>query len=48
MSALIEVTGLEKTFGGVHAVEGLSFSVDAGQVYSVIGPMARVKLRYLI
>lgn len=38
MSALIEVIGLDKTFGGVHAVEGLSFSVDAGQIYSVIGP----------
>lgn len=38
MSALIEVVGLSKTFGGVHAVEGLSFSVDAGQIYSVIGP----------
>lgn len=38
MSALIEVTGLDKTFGGVHAVEGLSFTVDAGQIYSVIGP----------
>jgi len=38
MTALIEVTGLSKTFGGVHAVEALSFSVDEGQVYSVIGP----------
>ena len=38
MTALIEVAGLDKTFGGVHAVEGLSFSVDAGQIYSVIGP----------
>ncbi|WP_151704919.1 ABC transporter ATP-binding protein [Nitrincola alkalilacustris] len=38
MSALIEVTGLDKAFGGVNAVEGLSFSVNAGQVYSVIGP----------
>ncbi|WP_404415366.1 ABC transporter ATP-binding protein [Marinospirillum sp.] len=38
MSALIEVKGLDKAFGGVHAIEGLSFSVDAGQVYSVIGP----------
>ena len=43
MSALIEVSGLEKTFGGVHAVEGLSFSVDAGQVYSVIGPIGAGK-----
>lgn len=38
MSALLEVSGLTKTFGGVHAVEGLSFSVEAGQIYSVIGP----------
>lgn len=38
MTALIEVTGLSKTFGGVHAVEALSFSVDEGQIYSVIGP----------
>ncbi|SFC29042.1 amino acid/amide ABC transporter ATP-binding protein 1, HAAT family (TC 3.A.1.4.-) [Marinospirillum celere] len=38
MSALIEVKGLDKAFGGVHAIEGLSFSVEAGQIYSVIGP----------
>ena len=38
MNTLIEVSGLSKVFGGVHAVEGLSFSVGAGQVYSVIGP----------
>ena len=38
MSAMIEVSGLDKTFGGVHAIEGLSFSVGEGQVYSVIGP----------
>ncbi|WP_114416918.1 ABC transporter ATP-binding protein [Marinospirillum perlucidum] len=38
MSALIDVRGLDKAFGGVHAIEGLSFSVEAGQIYSVIGP----------
>ena len=38
MTALVEVNNLSKVFGGVHAVEGVSFSVDAGQVYSVIGP----------
>ena len=38
MSILIEVSGLSKVFGGVHAVEGLSFNVGAGQIYSVIGP----------
>lgn len=38
MTALIEVKGLDKAFGGVHAVEDVSFAVEAGQVYSVIGP----------
>lgn len=38
MTALIDVQGVDKTFGGVHAIEGLDFSVDPGQVYSVIGP----------
>ncbi|RBW51854.1 ABC transporter ATP-binding protein [Marinobacter sp. F3R11] len=38
MTALVEINNLSKAFGGVHAVEDVSFSVDAGQVYSVIGP----------
>ncbi|WP_328186775.1 ABC transporter ATP-binding protein [Marinobacter sp. OP 3.4] len=38
MSAMIDVRGLDKEFGGVHAIEGLEFSVEQGQVYSVIGP----------
>lgn len=38
MTALVEVKGLDKVFGGVHAVEGVNFSVEAGKVYSIIGP----------
>jgi branched-chain amino acid transport system ATP-binding protein len=38
MTVVVEVNNLSKAFGGVHAVEGVSFSVEAGQVYSVIGP----------
>lgn len=38
MSALIEVNGLDKAFGGVNAIEGLSFTIQEGQIYSVIGP----------
>lgn len=38
MTALVEVKGLDKVFGGVHAVEDVNFSVEAGKVYSVIGP----------
>jgi branched-chain amino acid transport system ATP-binding protein len=36
--ALLEVNNLSKAFGGVKAVNGVSFSVDPGLVYSVIGP----------
>jgi len=36
--SLLRVENLSKVFGGVHAVEDLSFSVKAGTVHSVIGP----------
>jgi branched-chain amino acid transport system ATP-binding protein len=38
MSALLEVKDLRLQFGGVKAVDGLSFSVDAGEILAVIGP----------
>ena len=36
--ALLEVKGLSIHFGGVKAVQEVSFSIDAGIVYAVIGP----------
>ncbi|GAB4170830.1 MAG: ABC transporter ATP-binding protein [Rhodocyclaceae bacterium] len=36
--ALLEVRELDMVFGGVHAVQALSFAVEAGTVHSVIGP----------
>ncbi len=36
--ALLEVAGLNKAFGGVLAVQDVSFAVEQGLVYSVIGP----------
>ncbi len=36
--SLLSVENLAKSFGGVHAVDGLSFEVEAGQVFSIIGP----------
>lgn len=38
MSALLEVSGLRLQFGGVKAVDGLSFSVHSGEILAVIGP----------
>jgi branched-chain amino acid transport system ATP-binding protein len=36
--ALLDVTNLSIHFGGVKAVQDVSFSIDAGIVYAVIGP----------
>jgi ABC-2 type transport system ATP-binding protein len=34
----IEVAGLEKSYGPVQAVRGLSFGVEQGEVYGLLGP----------
>jgi len=36
--SVLHVTGLSKKFGGVNAVEDLSFDIQPGAVYSIIGP----------
>ena len=38
MSALLEVVGVSKRFGGVQAVKDVSFSVLPGTIKAVIGP----------
>lgn len=38
MAALLEVEGLSKHFGGLHAVRNLSFSVQEGEIVAIIGP----------
>jgi neutral amino acid transport system ATP-binding protein len=38
VSALLELDGLSKHFGGVRAVDGCSFTVAAGTITGLIGP----------
>lgn len=35
---MLEVCGLSKSFGGIHAVQDIDFTVPAGQIVSLIGP----------
>jgi branched-chain amino acid transport system ATP-binding protein len=38
MTALLEVDGLNKRFGGLHAVKDVSFKLQAGSITGVLGP----------
>ncbi len=38
MAAMIEVDGLYKRFGAIQAVDGVSFTVDKGEVLGFLGP----------
>ena len=38
MTPLLEVTGLSRRFGGLHAVRGLDFHVEKGEILGLIGP----------
>jgi len=38
VSALLEIRGLVKRFGGLNAVDGVDLDVEAGEILSVIGP----------
>jgi branched-chain amino acid transport system ATP-binding protein len=38
MSAILRASGLAKHFGGLAAVDGVSFEVEAGEIYAIIGP----------
>ena len=36
--ALLEVAGLKKSFGGLHAVQGVDLSMKEGEIVGIIGP----------
>lgn len=38
MANIIEVSGLHKSYGSVHAVKGLDFYVESGKIFAFLGP----------
>jgi branched-chain amino acid transport system ATP-binding protein len=38
VSALLEIRGLVRRFGGLNAIDGVDLDVDQGEILSVIGP----------
>jgi ABC-2 type transport system ATP-binding protein len=38
MTTIIEARGLTKSFGSTRALDGVSFSVEAGRIVGLIGP----------
>jgi len=36
--SLLELRGVDKIFGGLHAVRGVSFQVEKGTIFGLIGP----------
>jgi branched-chain amino acid transport system ATP-binding protein len=38
MTAVLQIAGLSKSFGALHATRDVSLSVDAGELHALIGP----------
>src|SRR5438270_13433560 len=38
MTAVLEISDIKKNFGGITAVDGVSFDVQEGEILGIIGP----------
>ena len=45
--SLIEVKGLTKSYGDVHAVRGVDLSIEQGEIFSILGPNGAGKSTFL-
>lgn len=45
---VLEVKNLQKSFGAIRAVQDISFSVKAGEVFTIIGPNGAGKTTTLV
>jgi branched-chain amino acid transport system ATP-binding protein len=50
MTMLLEVKGLSRRFGGLSAVNDVSFSLERGEITGILGPngAGKTKLFYLL
>ncbi|MFN2456520.1 MAG: ATP-binding cassette domain-containing protein, partial [Pyrinomonadaceae bacterium] len=37
MTQLLQMQGIRKSFGGVHALKGVDFNIGAGEVVALVG-----------
>ena len=47
MASILEVSGLQKSFGGLNALNGVNLSVPEGQIVGLLGPNASGKTTLL-
>ena len=47
MAALIETRGLMLHFGGLRAVDGVDFTLAAGEIHALIGPNGAGKTTFV-
>ena len=47
MTALLEVSGVTKSFDGFRAINNLSFSIGAAELRAVIGPNGAGKTTFM-
>ena len=46
-STLLKVNNLSIAFGGLKAVDSLSFDIKEKEIFGLIGPTVQVRLRFL-
>lgn len=46
--SIVVVKGVSKNYGKVEALKEVSFAVERGEIFGLIGPMGRVRVLYSV